>query len=66
MRPVPPYEEQLEVTMCLCGTVSLRYGALRATFTTDEFFAFANKMAHLARIVTTCRPSSRLSSTVWN
>jgi len=66
MRPVLRSEEKLEVTMCPCGTISLTYGSLRATFTTQEFLAFADKMTHMARVVTACIRSSRLCPTVWN
>ena len=66
MRPVLRNDEKLEVPMCPCGTISLTYGSLRATFTTQEFFAFADKMNHMARVVTACTRSSSLCATVWN
>ena len=66
MRTVPRNDEKLEVTICPCGTISLTYGRLRANFTMQEFFAFADKMTHMARAVTACTPSPRPRPTVWN
>ena len=53
---------KLELTICPCRSVFLTYGALTASFSLEEFFAFAASVVRNPNGT----EHSRLFSTVWN